>query len=278
MGQPALAPTRSARAYPTPAPAPRPDFPFRSLVLAEPHTLGTSRGMTLAASIVLHAALLAAALLVPLLYFEDALPSTETAFRAFFAAPPELAPAPPPPPPPPAAAVRARVSRAPAPVPSTPARFVAPVEVPEQMPIDEGIDVVGVEGGVPGGVEGGVPGGVVGGIIGGLPPEAPPAPRAVVRIGGNIRAPKLIYEVQPVYPPLAIQARLSGVVIMEAHVGTDGCIRSVRVLRGNPILDDAAMEAVKQRRYQPLLLNGVPTEFLLTMTMVFRLTTPVPGS
>jgi len=99
-----------------------------------------------------------------------------------------------------------------------------------------------------------------------------------VRVGGNIRAPKLVHEVRPDYPPLAVQARVSGMVILEAQVGTDGRVRSVRVLRGIPLLDEAAIEAVKQRRYQPLLLNGEPTEFILTMTMSFKLTTPVPGS
>lgn len=271
-----LEPTLAARAYPRLAPSPPPEFAFRSLVLTEPRSLRTGRGMTLAASIIVHTALLAAVLLVPLLFFQEALPGVDTAVRAFFATPPELAPAPPPPPPPPAAA-RTRVSRTVAPVPSAPARFVAPVEVPEQMPVDEGIDI-GVEGGVPGGVDGGVPGGVVGGIIGGLPSQAPAPASPVVRIGGNLRAPKLVHEVKPEYPPLAVAARVSAVVIMEAHVGTDGRVRSVRVLRGHPLIDEAAVAAVTQRRYQPLLLNGVPTEFILTMTMTFRLTTPAPGS
>jgi protein TonB len=278
MGQPAslLAPTSIAPAYPRPAPAPRSDFAFRSLgVLTERRSLRAGRGVTLAASMVVHVALLAAVILVPLAFFEEALPGAELAVRAFFAAPAELAPPPPPPPPPPAS-VRSRAIVKPVPAPSAPARFVAPVEVPEQMPVAEGIDV-GVEGGVPGGVEGGVPGGVVGGIIGGLPTEAPAPAGPVVRIGGNVRAPKLMHEVKPEYPPLAVASRVSAVVIMEAHVGTDGRVLSVRVLRGHPILDDAAVAAVKQRRYQPLLLNGVPTEFILTMTMTFRLTAPAPG-
>jgi protein TonB len=98
-----------------------------------------------------------------------------------------------------------------------------------------------------------------------------------VRIGGNIRAPKLVYEVRPVYPPLAVQSRVQGTVVIEAHVGVDGLVRSARVLRGQLLLDDAALQAVRQRRYQPLLLNGVPTEFILTMTMVFQLTKAQPG-
>jgi len=271
-------PVRPSQDHATLGPARQPEFAFRSLVLSEPRSLAAGRGVTLAVSIFVHAVLLAAAFIVPLLVLEEALPSTELAVRAFFAAPPEVAPPPPPPPPPPAGVRQPRVAAAPVTPPPVSGRLVAPVEVPEEMPVDEGIDM-GVEGGVPGGVEGGVPGGVVGGIIGGLPPAAPPEPpRAVVRVGGNIRAPKLIHEVKPVYPPLALQARVAGIVILEAHVGTDGRVRSARVLRGHPLLDEAAMEAVKQRRYQPLLLNGVPTEFILTLTMTFRLTTPVPGS
>ena len=266
--------------YPRPAlvPRPRPEMTFRSLVPAEHRSLGAGRGATLAVSLLTHALLLALAIVAPLVVFDADLPATEGAVRAFFAAPPEVAPAPPPPPPP-APAARARVPRAPVPPPSEPARLVAPVEIPEQMPApDEGMDL-GVEGGVPGGVEGGVPGGVVGGVVGGLPQAAPPEPKAkVVRIGGNIRAPSLVHEVRPEYPPLAVQARVQGLVIVEAHVGVDGRVRSVRVLRGHPLLGEAAMEAARQRRYQPLLLNGVPTEFVLTLTMTFQLTKAAPGS
>jgi len=273
MGQPArlftpVAPP--ARAYPSLVEKPSAvAFAFRSLVLTEPRSLATGRSVTtVAASIVFHGALVVAAILAPILFSEDVLPAPGQGVRAFFAAPDELAPAPPPPPPPPAGA-RARVPAAAAARPPEAGRFLAPVEVPESMPVDEGIDV-GVEGGVPGGVEGGVPGG--------LPREAPEPPRSVVRVGGNIRAPKLVHEVKPDYPPLAVQARVSGMVILEAQVGTDGRVRSVRVLRGIPLLDEAAIEAVKQRRYQPLLLNGEPTEFILTLTMSFKLMTPVPGS
>jgi protein TonB len=126
---------------------------------------------------------------------------------------------------------------------------------------------------VPGGVEGGVPGGVVGGIVGGLPQASPP-PRPRVRIGGSLIAPKLLKKVAPAYPELARQARVSGVVIMEAIVGVDGRVQSVKVLRGHPILDPSALEAVRQWRYQPLLLNGIPTEFILTVTLVFNLSSP----
>jgi len=252
-------------------------FRFQSLILTEPESLARVRGIGLAIALLVHGILIAAVILVPLLLFEDILPASDHAARAFFASPPDVAPPPPPPPPPPAAVVRPKLhATAPTP-PAEPGRFVAPIVVPERVVPDAGIDL-GVQGGVPGGVEGGVPGGVVGGVVGGLPSEGPAAPPpAVVRVGGNLRAPKLVHDVKPVYPELAIQARLSAVVILEAHVGTDGRVRSVRILRGAPVFDDAASEAVKQWRYEPLLLNGVPTEFILTVTLAFNLVGPTAG-
>jgi len=257
----------------------RPDagFRFQSLILTEPASTARVRGVGIVMALLMHGVLVAAAILVPLLLSEDVLPASDHAVRAFFASPPDVAPPPPPPPPPPAAAVRPKLhATAPTP-PLEPGRFVAPIVVPERVVPDAGIDL-GVEGGVPGGVEGGVPGGVVGGVVGGLPSEGPaPPPPAVVRVGGNLRAPRLVHDVKPVYPELAIQARISAVVILEAHVGTDGRVQSVRILRGAPIFDDSAIEAVKQWRYQPLLLNGVPTEFILTVTVAFNLIGPTSG-
>jgi periplasmic protein TonB len=237
---------------------------FQSLVLTEPEKHAGRTSTTLAISIVLHTALAFSIALLPLLFY-DALPSQE-ALKAFFVTPLEVAPPPPPPPPPPAAA---RVVRAaPRIEPATPQGFVAPVEVPNSIKPEEGLDLGE---GVAGGVEGGVPGGVVGGVVGGLPTDAPPPPAKVVRIGGQIAQPKLIRQVKPVYPDLAVQSRVSALVILEAEVDTRGHVKTVKVLRGHPLFDESAMEAVKQWRYQPLLLNGEPTGFILTVTVNFNL-------
>jgi protein TonB len=240
---------------------------FQSLVLTEPEKHAGRAGATIAISMVLHCLLVLAVAILPLLFY-DALPSQE-ALKAFFVAPLEVAPPPPPPPPPPAGA-RAVVRAAPRIQTQAPQGFVAPIEVPSEIKPEEGLDL-GVEGGVPGGVEGGVPGGVVGGVVGGLPSEAPPPPARVVRIGGQIKEPKKIREVKPVYPDLAVQSRVSALVILEAEVDTRGYVRAVKVLRGHPLFDEAATEAVKQWRYQPLLLNGEPTGFVLTVTINFNL-------
>src|SRR5262249_14032364 len=78
-------------------------------------------------------------------------------------------------------------------------------------------------------------------------------------------------NVAPVYPPVARQARVEGVVILEATISTSGHVTDVKVLRGIPLLDNAALEAVRQWTYSPTLLNGVPVPVVMTVTVNFRL-------
>jgi len=244
-------------------------FRFQSLLLTERTSIRKGRGATLAVSIVLHAILIAAVVVVPL-FFYDSLPAPDEAIRAFFVTPAVAAP-PPPPPPPPAAGVRPAPRTPVVPHPEEPAKFEAPLETPAEIKPEEGI-ALGVEGGVPGGVEGGVPGGIVGGIVGGLPQEAvaPPSAR-LVRVGGQIKTPKLLKKVDPVYPELAKQARAGALIILEATVDATGRVQEVRLLRSSPLFDEAAMDAVKQWAYRPLLLNGIPTPFIVTVTLNFHL-------
>ena len=121
---------------------------------------------------------------------------------------------------------------------------------------------------------------MAGGIVGGLPgtvappppppPPPPPAVRQPVRVGGQISVPALVKRVEPDYPELAASAQLTGIVILEATVGTDGCVSSVRVLRSrHPFLDRASIDALKEWRYSPLLLNGIETPFVVTVTFNF---------
>jgi protein TonB len=93
-------------------------------------------------------------------------------------------------------------------------------------------------------------------------------------VGGEIRAPKRIEYVAPEYPLIASQAGVTGLVILEARVGTDGRVKEATVLRSHPIFDEAAKAAVMQWRYQPLLLNGITMEFILTVTVQFSLRPP----
>jgi protein TonB len=92
-----------------------------------------------------------------------------------------------------------------------------------------------------------------------------------VRVGGAIQAPKKVRNVDPAYPPIAQSARVQGVVILEATIGPDGRVQDVRVLRSIPLLDSAAIEAVRQWQYTPTLLNGVPVPVIMTVTVNFTL-------
>ena len=227
---------------------------------------GPRRVAPVAISILGHLALVTLVVIVPLLYATDTLPKLPTmmAFAADMPAPP------PPPPPPPPAPKPAAPREEPKPAPSNPlaAPVVAPSEIRPELPAPE---VTRVERSV----EGGVPGGIEGGIVTSLapppppPPPPPPAPKEPVRVGGNVQAPALVKRVEPTYPDLALVAKITGLVILEATVSTDGTVESVRVLRSVKFLDQAAVDAVKQWRYSPLVLNGVATPFILSVSLNF---------
>ncbi|MBA2353923.1 MAG: energy transducer TonB, partial [Acidobacteria bacterium] len=99
----------------------------------------------------------------------------------------------------------------------------------------------------------------------------PPPPAKPVRVGGNIAPPKKTRDIKPVYPQIAQSARVSGVVIIEATIGPSGQVQNARVLRSIPLLDQAALDAVKQWVYTPTLLNGVPVPVIMTVTVNFTL-------
>ena len=226
------------------------------------------QGVALPASIALHAAAAIAITLVPLL-LADALPEPDGGTLAFFVEP--IAAPPPPPPPPPPAAHAAAATRVASKATAAPAGFVAPIEVPTEIKPEEGLDLGGIEGGVAGGVEGGVPGGVVGGVVGGLPDAPPPPPVKAVRVGGDVREPRKVVDVAPVYPALAMKAGVQGVVIIEATIDPRGRVANTTVLSGVPLLEEAALEAVRKWVYTPTLLNGVPTPIIMTVTLRFVL-------
>ena len=244
------------------------------LITGEAKHLPSHPALPLVLSTTLQAMAIGGVVAVPLLYMTDRLPEVPT-MMAFVAE----APTPPPPPPPPAAPRAQKPETAARPAPKS--EQLVPLEAPERIEpqiVDEAFDE-----GAEGGVEGGIPGGVVGGVVGGLPDAPPPppppppapAPRAPVRIGGQIQAPALLHRVEPIYPPFAVNAHLQGVVILEALVDEDGTVAEVKVLRSpSALLDNAALTAVRQWRYSPLLLNGIRTRFVLTVVLSFYLTDP----
>jgi protein TonB len=133
---------------------------------------------------------------------------------------------------------------------------------------------MGVAGGVPGGVAGGSDGGVMGGILGDAGPAAPPPPKQAptrIRLGGNVQQAKLVSQPMPVYPPLARQARIQGNVVLHAIISKDGHVEQLSVISGHPLLIQSALDAVRQWRYQPTLLNGDPVEVDTTITVTFTM-------
>jgi protein TonB len=226
--------------------------------------VGSKKWYTVPVSILAHAVVIGAVVIIPLMAM-DALP-TPPQMMAFVAAAP---PPPPPPPPPPAP----KAAEAPKPVMDV-SPTAAPVEAPKEIAPETGLES-GVQNAV-GGVEGGIQGGVTGGIVGGLaeappPPPPPPPPPAPVRVGGAIQPPTKIKNVPPVYPPIAQSARVQGVVIIEAVIGPSGAVQDAKVLRSIPLLDAAALDAVRQWQFTPTLLNGVPVPVIMTVTVNFTL-------
>jgi len=103
-------------------------------------------------------------------------------------------------------------------------------------------------------------------------PTAKPTVTGPLKISSGIEGAKLVFGPHPVYPPLAKAARSQGIVRLEAIIAADGSIRNLRVVSGPPLLINAALDAVKQWRYQPTLLNGTPVEVITEIEVNFSLT------
>lgn len=223
----------------------------------------THKVWTVWVSALIQALILGVLILIPLIY-TSALPSAM--MTTFLVAPP-----PPPPPPPPAIKVIVK----PQPKFIQQGKLIAPTVIPKkiQMIKEEPQPDVGMTGGVPGGVPGGSAGGVLGGIIGGAPGGLPPPPKPVerLRIGGLVMQANLIRKVDPIYPQIAKTAHISGTVILHALIAKDGTIQELQFVSGPPLLMRSAMDAVKQWRYKPTLLNNQPVQVDTTITVIFNL-------
>jgi protein TonB len=106
------------------------------------------------------------------------------------------------------------------------------------------------------------------------PPLLPPPPSfkaEPIRQGGIVQAANLIHQINPEYPTLARKTRVQGVVVMEAAISKDGSVESLRIVSGHPLLSQAALDAVRQWRYRPTMLNGEPVEVIHTITVTFTL-------
>ena len=153
----------------------------------------------------------------------------------------------------------------------------APVQKTQEAPSVPVGTSKGVVGGVPGGVAGGVPNGVVGEMLNSAPSvpvlaKTPvPTPVKRMRIASRVAEANLIHDVSPQYPTEAGRARIEGTVVLMAVIGTDGSVKDLRVESGLPMLAQAAIDAVKQWRYKPYIVNGEPVEIDSRITINFTL-------
>jgi protein TonB len=102
-------------------------------------------------------------------------------------------------------------------------------------------------------------------------PEAKPRPSGPVMMSTGVMTARLIHRVQPSYPAAASLIQLEGTVELRAIIATDGSVRNLEVVRGNPILAAAAVEAVREWRYQPTRLSGIPVEVETIITVQFQM-------
>jgi protein TonB len=231
---------------------------FEDSLIESGGKLKTKRGRTSAVAFLVEVMIIGVMVLIPLI-FTEALPKGQMMFLL-------VAPPPPPPPPPPAAApvhVQKQIQsdiingelRTPTKIPKKVLENLKEDEAPPQMA------VTGVVGGVPGGVPGGSMGGVIGSVLSSTPVAVPKiATPTRVRVSSGVSTGLLIRKVPPTYPPLARQARIQGVVILQAQISKEGNIQNLQLISGHPMLAPAAIEAVKQWKYKPYLLNGEPVE------------------
>src|SRR5205085_67657 len=239
---------------------------FEDSLIESGGKLRTKRGKTTTFSFVLEAIIIGVMILIPLM-FTEALPKTQ--LMTFLVAPPP----PPPPPPPPAAVVKVK----PVETDIVNNQLRTPTKIPKKVEMIKEEDtsppqMAGVVGGVPGGVPGGQMGGVIGGIISSTPVSVPKVAVQRVRISQGVTQGMVLRRVQPAYPQMAKIARVQGAVVLAAIIGKDGTIQNLHVVStASPLLNQAAIDAVRQWRYRPYILNGEPVEVDTTVTVNFTL-------
>ena len=215
-------------------------------------------------SALVHATILSTIIVVQLISLGP-LPNPRTVLAFSDAFPARLVDVPLPPPP--------RGSTPPAPASVDAAPIEAPPDIAPERDIPtapsghEVTSVPGVETGVPEGLD--LPGNGL--AMEPPPPPPPPASREPIRLHAGMQAPRKIVNVPPHYPPHAQAAHVEGTVVLDAVIDPTGRVTGVRVTHSVNLLDQAAVEAVRQWRFTPTLLNGEPVSILLTVTVRFTL-------
>jgi periplasmic protein TonB len=244
---------------------------FNELVECGVNREGTRKSWTVTVAAMGQAGILMVLVVIPLI-FTEVLPKATA--QLFLLAPP-----------PPAAA-----PRPPAGIVTEPRHSITHVDAlrsPSMIPrkiedlkedvTPQPMEVIGVANGTGNG-ENGQANGVLNGILNGVgvgnvaPPPPPVAPaQHRVRVGGQVQAAKMIRQVQPAYPSVARNARVQGTVVLHAVISKDGSVQELTYLSGPALLMRAAMDAVREWKYQPTLLNGEPVEVDTTISVIFTL-------
>ncbi|HKW76728.1 MAG TPA: energy transducer TonB [Terriglobales bacterium] len=237
---------------------------FEDSLMESGGRIRTNQKYTTTISFVIEAVIVGFLILLPLLITE-ALPLHQ--LNSFLVAPPP----PPPPPPPPAAQPVPKVQKISEVVNG---ELRAPSKIPKDIKMikeEETPPATGVVGGVVGGVPGGQVGGVIGSIVGST--AAPPkmATPQKLRVSSGVAEGNLLRKIEPQYPPMAKVAHIQGDVLLAATISKSGVIENLHVVSGHPILAQAAMDAVKQWKYKPYLLNGEPVEVETTVKVTFHM-------
>ncbi|MGC2696785.1 MAG: TonB family protein [Candidatus Angelobacter sp.] len=236
---------------------------FEDSLMESGGKIRTNQKWTGLISTMVQLALVGFLVLVPLI-FTEALPKGQ--LTTWLVAPP-----PPPPPPPPAAPQIQHVQKVSEIVDGA---LRTPSKIPKKIQMikeEEAPPSTGVTGGVMGGVPGGSAGGVIGGIIGSAAPPPKVAAPQKLRVSSGVAEGLKTHDVQPTYPQMARIAHIQGDVTLQATISKTGGIENLRAVSGHPILIQAAMDAVRQWKYKPYILNGEPVEVETTVQVKFHM-------
>lgn len=237
---------------------------FEDSLMESGGRIKTNQKWTTPLSFLVQALVIVVLILIPLIMTEG-LPT-----RLLMAA--VMAPPPPPPPPPPPAPKIEHVQRVSEIVNG---ELRTPSKIPKKVQMIQEDEAPPPSSGVVGGVVGGVPGGSAGGVIGGLVASTAPPPKVAtpqkLRISSGVADGNKLSGTDPVYPQMAKIAHVQGDVVLQALISKQGTIENLRAVSGHPILIQAAMDAVRQWRYKPWVLNGEPVEVETTITVKFHM-------
>jgi len=244
-----------------------------TVIESRPRKSNPRRVSTLPVSLLLHALAAGGALVASVWTVAFPANAPDQIVLYSLATPPP--PMPPPPPPPAGRKITAPVHKI-----ERPKEIVAPVIIPDEIPIvesvssqiDETSTAVGVEGGVEGGVVGGEVGGVMGGEVGGVAGGVVTATKGPLRVYEDVKLPRFISQVFPEYPEKARWSGIQGTVTVEYIIGIDGKVRHVTVIKElHPLLAKAAVDAIRRWRFRPTVVNGEPVEVVHKLAVIFEL-------